>query len=179
MNSLVTLTWKFPDFSGLVREHAEEIHMFIAAQMQTQRGLLFDSSGAHNGHTPWDPLVLRKGQPLKKSGTLSQSIGPMAFDRPITSSDGIVKITEDTITIGTKLAYARMMNDGTTKMPGGVLRPVKAKALKIPLGNGKFMFRKSVKIPARPFDTFTAEDEAELQVAFRNKIVSVMNGNSR
>ena len=88
-----------------------------------------------------------------------------------------------------------MMNDGTTKMPGGVLRAVNAQALKIPLPSGKsatdltkelrksangdkdkFIFRKSVKIPARPFDDWTLEDEAELSEALRNKLIEVLNG---
>ena len=94
--------------------------------------------------------------------------------------------------------YARMMNDGTTKLPGGVLRPRTAKALKIPLPSGKgategakslrkgattiedggkkekYIFRKSVKIPARPFDDWTIEDEQEMQAALATKIAEVL-----
>jgi phage gpG-like protein len=117
--------------------------------------------------------------------------------RPGQATDSILRISGETITIGTKMAYARMMNDGTTRMPGGVLRPVHAKALKIPLPSGqkatdtaktlrkgaakgekneRFIFRKSVKIPARPFDNWTEEDEVELKVAVENRLKEIFDG---
>jgi hypothetical protein len=100
------------------------------------------------------------------------------------------------------------MNDGTTKMPGGVLRPVRAKALKIPLPAGKqakdgikgaknlqkigakklvweradgkketgnFIFRKSVRIPARPFDDWNARDQEEIDAALLSKVAAILN----
>ncbi len=170
-----------------------------------------------------------------------------------------MRFSGDTITIGTKLAYARMMNDGTAKMPGGVLRAKDGKCLRIPLPSGanatkttreirlaptmkriqlvkerlakaearhlraavrfsktgsnaamasavkhksavlnheaalerldkkawrintmgkggeNFLFVKSVKIPAREFDKWTDQDQAELDVAMMAKITEVLN----
>lgn len=247
--TLVGLTWTFPKLGEKLRRAREEINVFIAAQMQFNRGMLFDKEGGYNGHKKWKPLILRAGMPLSARGTLRKSIAPMSANgRP--GPSGIVRFTAESITIGTTLLYARMMNDGTAKMPGGVLRPVRAKALKIPVPQGvkagpgakaiqreamfsainarfqakmdrmtarlqkaktpesqfhirrgidklraergraeseaaeraskgrgpvNFIFRKSVRIPARPFDTWTAEDQQELEIALRNKIVEVLN----
>lgn len=192
MAASLKIKWKFPDWKRRVKEREEEINLFIAANMQTNRGMLFDASGSYNGHEKWKKLVLRQGQPLSKTGALRRSIGPMNDGkRPVQSPSGIVRMSGNTITIGTKLAYARMMNDGTKNLPGGVLRPIHAKALRIPLpggqgatkvakslrkSEGKFMFRKSVKIPPRPFDTWTKEDQEELSEALREKLAEILNG---
>lgn len=186
--------FKFPNWLEKLQRSQDEINLFIAAMMQTNRGELFDKEGAANGHDKWAPLKFRRGQILSNRGTLRQSMAPYAANgQP--GSDGIVRFQGDTITIGTKLFYARLMNDGTAKMPGGVLRPVNAKALKIPIPGGegatkgakklrksaygdadnKFIFRKSVKIEGRPFDTWTQEDEQEISEATMNKIIDVLN----
>lgn len=230
--SLVGIQFKFPDWKGKLERAKQEINLFIAANMQTNRGLLFDAEGARNGHTKWAPLVFRNGMILAKRGTLRKSIAPKNDGRrPGRSEGGILRFTEHAITIGSSLAYARVMNDGTTKMPGGVIRAKRAKALKIPIPQGaaanenakglqaealepklarlaerlnksknpqarakimrqmdrirqriksgkgpvKFIFRKSVRIPARPFDTWTLQDQNELELALRNKIVEILN----
>lgn len=188
------MEFKFPDWAAKINQAQDEINLFIAAMMQTNRGELFDSEGAANGHDKWAPLAFRRGQILSNRGTLRQSLAP-SNPQGRAGSDGIVRFAGEVITIGTKLAYARMMNDGTAKMPGGVLRPVNGKALKIPLpggenatagakslkkgsskiGNSNFIFRKSVKIPGRPFDTWTKEDEDEMSAALTNKLVDILN----
>jgi hypothetical protein len=120
------------------------------------------------------------------------------------------------------------MNDGTTKMPGGILTPKTAKALKIPVPPGfkdkafmknqrklvtalrkqmktgvrqyindggqkydvnamsakivkekkktnqGFIFRKSVKIPARPMDTITKQDEDEFAETIENYMWEIL-----
>lgn len=223
--------FKFPAWARRVKSQQQRILLDLAAVMQANRGMLFDSEGSHNGHTPWAPLVFRDGQILSARGTLRRSIAPLnARGRP--GPSGVVRFVGDQITIGTKLLYARMMNDGTTKLPGGVLRAKNAQALKIPIpkgdraseaardirrqstarslvrledrlqrakspksvqklreqiaraqqrlergtGGDNFIFRKWVRIPARPFDTWTAQDEAEFSVALRNILVEVLNG---
>ena len=187
--SAVEIEFDMPQFGPKMRSRLREVYLFIAAQIQTNRGFLFDREGAYNGHKKWAPLKFRQGQILSKRGTLRKSIAPIpARGQP--GNDGIVRISGESISVGTKLFYARMMNDGTTKMPGGVLKAVNAKALKIPLPPGKqatpagksarkqhgeFMFRKSVKIPARPFDDWTPSDQAELDEALTNKIAQVLN----
>ena len=227
----VDVDFKFPDLNAKMKRAEEAINLFIAAQIQFNRGMLFDQEGAYNGHPKWADLKFRNGQILTNRGTLRKSIAPYN-PRGTAGPDGIVRFSSDTITVGTKLGYARLMNDGTTKMPGGVLRPVNAKALKIPVPKGMnagpaakaiqsgasarklaalndkmsrartsaartkiqaqidrlqrrlakgggdvdFIFRKSVKIPARPFDNWTEEDVAELEEALSNKVVEILNG---
>lgn len=189
MANLVEIDFEMPQLAPKFRRKIKEIYLFIAAQIQTNRGFLFNAEGAYNGHKKWAPLKFRQGQILSKSGTLRKSLAPTPA-RGLPGNDGIVRISGETVTVGTKLFYARLMNDGTTKMPGGVLKAVNAKALKIPLPSGKsatplsknlrkdnggFMFRKSVKIPARPYDEWTTNDQKDLDEALGNKIAQVLN----
>lgn len=193
---MVKIEFQFPNLKEKLLSHRRDIELVIAASMQTNRGELFDKEGAHNGHPGWAPLAFRSVMILSKRGTLRKSIGPQnAMGQP--GPGGIVEIQENMVTIGTKLAYARLMNDGTTKLPGGVLRPVNAKALKIPIPEGKaanetakgirkanrakgkdpgFIFRKSVRIPARPFDQLNAKDAEEIEATVSAKIMEILNG---
>jgi phage gpG-like protein len=199
----VDIDFKFPDVYGLFIAAREELNLFTAAQIQTNRGMLFDSEGAYNGHQPWAPLKLRVGQILSDRGVLRKSVAPR---NPSGSAgpEGYVRFGADEIRIGSKLIYASTMNDGTTKMPGGVMRPVHAQALKIPLPAGKsatpyakslrkgaktiktevaegvfknqkFIFRKFVRIPARNFTDWNEQDAQELSEALANKAVEVIN----
>lgn len=170
---MVNIELKFPDIAQALRSKKREIDLFLLAQMQTNRGLLFDSEGTYNGRPGWKPLKTREGQILKKSGTLSQSIGPQDGSGNPGPNGGISRVEGDKLTIGTNLFYARMMNDGTTKMPGGVLRPKRAKALKFNIGD-KTVFRKSVTIPARPFDNWNDADAQELADSLVNYVASLI-----
>lgn len=233
---MVNVEFKFPDWFGKYKRKEKEIQMFIAAQIQTNRGMLFANEGAYNGHEPWAPLKFRNGQILSKSGALRKSFSPNgAKGKP--GPNGIVQLG-DKVTVGTTLPYARLMNDGTAKMPGGVLKSPTGKALAIPLPPGKkasdfaqeeqkknnakvrklnsevrralkgigkaktpgkalksaanyeagleklsraknnknVIFRMSVKIPARPFDTWTDQDAKELDIAVANKLREVLFG---
>lgn len=136
MTDLLAIEFKFPNWAGKVKAHADELNLLQASIVQANRGMLFDSEGSHNGHTKWAPLKFRAGQILSKRGNLRRSIAPRN-PKGTPGDDGIVSFTADTITVGTRLLYARMMNDGTTKLPGGVLTPKNAKALKIPIPQGK------------------------------------------
>ncbi len=171
---MIKIDLQFPDLHKMLIEYEQEINVFIAAIMQTNRGMVFDSEGKHNGRPGWAPLKFRNGQILSKSGTLRKSIAPMSANGKA-GQNGIVRISGDTITIGTSLYYARMMNNGTAGLPGGVLRPKEKKALKIPVGNGKFIFRKVVRIPARNFDDWTQDDQAEMEESLSNKIEQILN----
>lgn len=203
MSNLVTMSFKFPDWPKKVLRAKKELALFQAAQIQFNRGMLFDKEGAYNGRPRWAELKFRNGMILSKRGTLRKSIAPIN-PKGSAGPDGIVRFSGDKITVGTSLMYARLMNDGTTKLPGGVLRPVKAKALMIPLPNGKaatdaakslrkgassllsvnpktgrtqktnVIFRKWVRIPARPFDDWTAEDQNEFEIAVENKVWEVL-----
>lgn len=228
--SLVSFELKFPDLAQKLKKHEKDIELFIAAQMQFNRGMMFDQEGAYNGHDRWAELKFRDGQILSRRGTLRKSIAPKAAQgKP--GPGGIVKFGSGLVTIGSSLKYAALMNWGTTKLPGGVLVPKNAKALKIPVPQGnkagvaakaiqdaaldkqirkiydkiartksqktfdklilrlnvleskkgegkgpvKFIFRKSVRIPERRYDQWNSEDQKELSIAVRNKIVKVLN----
>lgn len=169
---------KFPDWSEKLRRRINDLQDVILATMQTNRGMLFDREGSHNGHEKWAPLKLRDGQILSDRGTLRKSIAPRNDGQtPRVSPGGIVKFQGDMAVIGTTLKYAAMMNWGTTGLPGGVLRPVKAKALKFPGKNGKgSIFAKSVKIPPRRFDEWNEQDQEELDATITNKLEEILNG---
>lgn len=200
----VDIEFKFPDWKAQLSRKEEELNLFCAAMIQTNRGLLFDSEGSHNGRPGWAPLKLRNGMILSDRGTLRKSIAPYNPSGNPGHPDGIVKFESDAIVVGTSLLYARLMNDGTTKMPGGKLVPVHAKALKIPLPQGRnatdeakqlkknskrltyevadgvkkrgnFIFRKWVKIPARPFNDWNNADQEELNDAMMTKIIEVLS----
>lgn len=65
----------------------------------------------------------------------------------------------DRVDVGTNVVYGRIHQQG------GVITAKRAKALRIPLGDGRVIFRKSVKIPARPFLLFRPQDAASLAEA--------------
>jgi phage gpG-like protein len=176
---MIKIDVKIPDLSRVFKTHQHDIMMALAASMQTNRGMMFDKDGADNGKEKWAPLVLRKGRPLQKTGTLRKSFAPQITvnGKPAQGKDTVLRFEGTKVVIGTKLLYAGMMNDGTTKMKDGVLRPVMAQALKIPLESGKFMFRRSVKIPARRMDEITSEDKAEFNETVANYIADLLNRN--
>ncbi len=128
--TLVGITMKFPDWLLKVRQKENDIYLLIAATMQTNRGLMFDDSNA--GRTAWAKPKFREGQALSQRGALRQSFGPNNDGvRPAIHPDGIVRINQDTVTIGTKVVYAETHNRGA------VIRPKKAKFLWIPLPAGR------------------------------------------
>ena len=174
---MINIEWKFPKLDEKLRRNLDKIYLTIAASMQTNRAELFYSEGSNNGHKFWSRLKFRDGMILQKSGKLRKSISPTPANGHA-GSNGIVRISPDHVTIGTNLYYASMMNFGTTKMPGGVLKPVRAKALKIPNPSGGFLFRKSVRIPERRFDEWTDQDQAEMEFTLVNTINAVLKAAS-
>lgn len=81
--------------------------------------------------TPWLPLKLRKGQPLRDTGRLNRSITSTA--------------DQSGVTVGTNLFYA------PTQQFGATIVPVKAKRLVFNGPNGVVIFAKKVVVPPRPF----------------------------
>lgn len=159
-----------PNFAEMARRIQQDVPGLIAATVQTQRGMIFDSSGTYNGRPGWPALRCRDGQPLKDTGTLSQSIGPRNDGiRPGYGTESIVRMGRDIVTIGTGIAYAAVQNYGA------VIRPVHAKALRFQC-HGKFIFRKKVTIPARTFNDFTNADVTELEDTIGNYISAVIGG---
>lgn len=169
----VSISWKFPQWMDKLKAATgTELQLFVAAIMQLNRGMMFDKEGAHNGHRKWAKLKSRAGQILSDRGTLRRSIAPQGTGRA--GPGGIVKLAGNIVTIGTNLAYAPMMNWGTTGLPGGVLRPVRAKALRFKVG-GKIVFAQQVKIPARRFDTWNNEDKLEMTQSLTAKVSQILN----
>lgn len=172
-NNYLNIKFKFPKWEAKIAQNRERINLFLAAQMQTNRAMLFDAEGAYNGHKKWAPLKFRKGQILSKTGALRKSIGPVTDGvTPKHNAGSIVKISNDVVTIGSNLAYAKVQNDGAK------IVPVRAQALKIPTGNGKFIFRKSAIIPARQFNGLNKEDKSEFAEALSNFITELLNAES-
>lgn len=82
--------------------------------------------------TPWLPLKLRKGQPLRDTGRLANSVSAQA------SADDVV--------VGTNVRYA------ATHQFGATITPKKAGGRLVFRGpNGTVIFAKKVVVPARPF----------------------------
>ncbi len=178
----VTLDIKWPDIFKKQMNLWNEVAEPLAASLQTNRGFLFMNEGQHNGHEKWAPLKHRDGQILSHSGDLSKSIAPEVRDngmRPGHGPQSILRIGAGIVTIGSGLAYAAMMNWGTTGLPGGALtiRPNKKKALSFVMHGQRIVCKKvTIRIPARRFDTFTKADETELQETLVNTIEGLFNG---
>lgn len=129
MGSDVKVTWKFPNLAKAYRASENDILLFIAAMLQTNRGMMFDTSNA--GRTPWPKPLLRRGQPLSQRGPLRQSFGPANDGKqPARNPGGIVRMNSNVVTIGTSLKYAPVLNEGA------IIYPRKGKWLWIPLPDG-------------------------------------------
>lgn len=123
----------FPSLVGKYARAKNELMLFTAAQIQTNRGMLFDANGARNGGVLWPQPMLRVGQPLGARGTLRKSLGANGKAGP----GGVVRFTGTKVAVGSSLIYAAMMNFGTEGLPGGVLRAKDGKSLRIPIPAGK------------------------------------------
>lgn len=152
---MITATFHFPDLAARLKAARLRIGQEMIVAMQTNRGMLFDNEGRYNGHEAWDGLVLRSGQVLARRGTLKQSLAPGGGTGQA-GPGGIAKMSDDgLVTIGSSLGYAPLMNWGTTKMPDGIMRPVHAKALRIPVPGGM-----QASDRAKTLRTGTARDDA-------------------
>src|SRR5277367_6510564 len=89
------------------------IGLFMAAQIQTNRGMVFNAEGAYNGRSKWAKLKCRQGMILSQTGALRKSLSPPTKDGKA-GPNGLVKISgsvkDMSISVGSKLAYANMMN---------------------------------------------------------------------
>lgn len=202
MTDLLSIAVQFPDWASKVRRKTNELNVFMAAQIQMNRALMFDNEGAYNGHPKWASLKFRAGQILSDRGKLRRSIAPRN-PKGTANEGGIVRFVGDQIIVGTNVMYAGLMNDGTTKMPGGVLRSKSGKALMITLPTGKsakeavksmkktrvsyevtpgvqksknVIWRMSVRIPARNFTDWNDSDQYNVNDAFMAKLQDVLNG---
>lgn len=165
----IEFIFKFPDLAGKLRNRIGELQGIALATMQTNRGMLFDKEGAHNGRNKWAALKLRQGQILSDRGTLRKSIGPRNSGvRPGINEGTIAKFSGDWATVGTSLLKAPLLNYG------GIVKAVNKKALKIPMPGGKFMFRKKVTVPPRDFISWNDQDQEELDETLANAITEIL-----
>ena len=172
-----------PDFQKAFEINKQSLLNLAAATVQTQRAMIFDREGAYNGRDGWKPLKFRQGMILSKTGALRRSIAPRNDGTtPGRDKGTILEFSGSKIVIGTSLIYAALQNFG------GVVSAKNAQALKIPVPSklpgakkidGKwYLFRKSVKIPARPFLDWTKEDQDELNITLTNRIKEIFNAAS-
>lgn len=167
----VVIELNLPDWSAARERILSEVPGLIAATLQTQRGMIFDQSGAYNGRPAWPDLRCRNGMPLKDRGTLAQSIAPRNDGlRPGRSTGTILRTMgglDGITTVGSSLAYASVQNNGAT------IVPVRARALRFKC-HGRWVFRKKVVIPPRPFADWTHQDQNELVTTVENYVKYVL-----
>jgi len=118
-------------------------HMLAAAAQAalTQVQMGFRTSTAPDG-TPWAPLQVRVGKPLRDTGRLANSFSARA--------------TASGIEVGTNVADKIVV----THQEGRVIKPISAKAMHFPIpgtigkrgrrGIPSWVFAKKVTVPARP-----------------------------
>lgn len=189
---MINFQLTYPEYEALIKKHKRRIMEAVAAAMQANRGMLFDAEGAYNGRSRWAELKMRRGMILQDRGQLRNSMAPVSQGdmKPGRAEGTILEVGDKKVMIGTNLAIAPVHNKGA------VIRPVKAKALKIPLpeaksatpeakklrrgsvksadGKQRFIFRAKVVIPARPFGDWNEADQDELNQTLAGIIVQIM-----
>lgn len=175
---MVEIRFKMPDLLGRLKRGEKRIVLGMLAAMQENRAQVFDSEGSFNGAPKWKPLKCRDGMILSDTGALRRSIAPSSptgLPGPGGAAFATGDLKKKEFYLASKLPYAAMMNWGTTGLSGGVLRAKPGKSLVFDCGGSK-VFAQQVKIPARRFDRFTAEDKRELTLTLRNLLVEVLGG---
>ena len=194
----VAIEMKFPKLRARLLSKRSELALFLAAQVQTNRGLLFMSEGSRNGGDKWKKPLLRSGRALQKSGALRKSLAPGTGRA---GPFGVVRILGDNVVVGTRVKYAQIVNKGGTftaapgkafriPIPGGKGASPTAKAIRsglIQTNRGlrraglsprptNVIFRTRITIPARRFDILTVKDKKEIAIAYQNKVAELLGG---
>lgn len=170
----IAIEFSFPKYFEVLQNYLPKIERTIASTIQTMVGLRFNAEGAYNGHEKWKGLKMRQGQILSKTGTLRKSLSPPGAEgNP--GPDGFIRqqgsVTNLLTEVGTKLIYAGTQNNGA------IIRPKTKQALRfMNPSSGKFVFAKSVNIPARPFTDMNIQDEEELRETLANHVAEIMDG---
>jgi phage gpG-like protein len=144
---ILDLSFDFPNWPKELRAKLPEIQNAVLATIQTNRGLLFDSEGAANGHGRWKDIKYREGRILQLTGNLRRSLAPRNAKGTVPPG-GTVKWNRDVITIGTNVPYAAVHETGSKKK----------------------------RIPARPFmgKRWNDEDQAEVDAVILAKVAKVL-----
>lgn len=178
--NLVEINFKFPDMLAKYKRNWKRILIGMAADIQFNRGMLFDNEGAYNGHKKWQDLKsgenlkiakngLKSRMILSRSGALRQSISPSTPDgQP--GENGYVKIEGDlktaVVKVGTMLGYARIHNEG-----GVVQHPGTDNGF----GRGIRIKPHSITIPKRNFTDWNDQD-VQGMTCFLKNLASTLNG---
>lgn len=181
----VTIKWDFPDLKGRLDDALPRLGKLLASVLQTQRGMIFDSEGKHNGRQGWKPLKHRQGQILSLTGTLRKSVGPTGIPGQA-GEGGYVQIkgtlADQEVFLGTQIKYAAIHNFGGTIHHPGTDKGFGPKRYVRRAGGG---YRKiggvripphAIKIPKRPFMDLTELDRLEVQMTLKRAIVRILNG---
>lgn len=113
--------------------------------------------GKGPGGTPWEPLRIRRGQPLRDTGRLQNSI--------------TYAVSDTEVEIGTNVAYAAVHQSGAT------ITPKNGPHLVFPGPRG-MIFAKKVTIPARPFIGLEQRQAGKINDAINAWIKEVVDGTS-
>jgi len=177
--SKCTITLDLPKFGKIAQDLRENLPGVIASTLQFQRAMLFDNGGVGNGHPAWAPLKHRKGQILKDTGTLSQSIGPRGNGVvPGRGAHSIVRLSMSEVTIGTDLFYAIIHDQGADIESHEVMiwrnkKSGRFQKFSKKRGNLEVHMTGRYSIPKRNFSDITIADEQELAQTVGNYITDV------
>ena len=131
-----------------------------AAKKLSNKKLLMESIGETLVSGTMKRFVQEKdpeGKSWKKSARAQEEAGQTLSDTGMLRKSVNYAATEDKVTVGTNLKYARI------HQLGGTIKPKKGKSLKFKGRDGKDVFVKKVDIPARPYIGVSAEDLKEVQ----------------
>lgn len=179
--SLCQIDFKFPPLLERYKNQFKRILIGIAADIQTNRGLLFYNEGAYNGHEKWKDLKgglskrsagkgLMARRILQKTGALKNSISPKAEGDGSPGENGYVKF-EGTksvaiVKVGTTIAYAGIHDQGGTINHPGTSNGF-GKGIKIP--------PHAINIPKRNFTDWNKADGDNMKIFLKN-LYDVLNG---
>lgn len=101
--------------------------------------------------TAWEKGMATRKTPMAGARQAQRSVNKLASAKILQNTGELKKsvvlgpVTANSVEVGSSLVYARI------HQLGGEIHPVKAKALRIPVGSGHFIKLQKVTIPARPF----------------------------
>ena len=109
------------------------------------------------------------GKPWKKSARATEEAGQTLSDTGRLRHSVNYAATSNKVVVGTNLKYARI------HQMGGEIKAKNGKSLKFKGRDGKDVFVKSVKIPARPYIGVSAEDIKEVRETIRDFIAGAFD----
>lgn len=181
MSDLVSIDIKIPNYLKRLQGSLKRIQIAMAADIQTNRGLMFDAEGAYNGHPKWKDLKsgankriakngMQERQILRKSGALKNSIAPTGASGR--AGPGGTVILEGTIAapavrVSTQIKYAAIHDKGGTIRHPGTANGF-GKGIKIPAHD--------IEMPRRNFSDWNRQDQKQMGIMLKNLLSEILNG---